>query len=248
MNKYQKEAKAQSLYKLYHVHSNPKTFEKEWVESATKELLFRGVDLNSEASVQMALEIEREQMLKFMPNSNGKVAYPSIWRRLIAALLDFIIVVIILFLDLQYIFVNWLEYTVYIHLLSSVFLIIVHAKCLADFGATPGKYLLNLKVVRNSSTSELPSFGQAVKRHLVLILPSVFELLKAIYFAINQEASVFFPIAMQSVGDVFSVGWTVLLLLTILLSAKGRGWHDKLAGTVVVYRSNEEEMVHNKSL
>ena len=81
------------------------------------------------------------------------------------------------------------------------------------WGATPGKALLGLRV---RLTARAPAALMAVGRAAFLYLPVIFY-------------------------GAFGLGVLLVLLVTIVLAADGRGLHDRLLGTLVVSLPTEEK-------
>lgn len=88
----------------------------------------------------------------------------------------------------------------------------------AEFGFTPGKFLIGLRVCSGDSP---PGWSRSILRTFVIILP-------------------FLPMLMGGViGDIsFIVGtiWLVVLLISIAVDPDMRGLHDRVAGTSVVFK------------
>lgn len=88
----------------------------------------------------------------------------------------------------------------------------------AEFGFSPGKYLLGMRVCSGDSR---PGWSRSIVRSFVVIAP-------------------FLPMVFGGViGDVsFLVGtvWLVVLMISIALDPGMRGLHDRAAGTSVVFK------------
>lgn len=89
----------------------------------------------------------------------------------------------------------------------------------AEFGFTPGKFLLGMRVCAAGST---PGWSRSIVRTFVVVAP-------------------FLPMVFGGViGDVsFIVGsiWLVVLVVSIAVDPGMRGLHDRIAGTSVVFRA-----------
>jgi uncharacterized RDD family membrane protein YckC len=88
-------------------------------------------------------------------------------------------------------------------------------------GRTPGQRVLGLDV--STATGARPATGQAVVRWLLVAAPfSLAAILAAASAALDGP-----------VLPVLTAVWYLLLLVTTVLSPTGRGLHDRIAGTAV---------------
>ena len=138
--------------------------------------------------------------------------YVGFWKRVLAALIDSLILVIVFVAIALAIYGRE-----YIHLANEgrtmVFDIIVQGvlPALAAIlfwrfrGATPGKMLLSAKIV-DAETLGTPSTGKLVGRYFAYILSSFF----------------------------------MLGFIWVAFDKRKQGWHDKLAGTVVIHDENDD--------
>jgi uncharacterized RDD family membrane protein YckC len=138
-----------------------------------------------------------------------EVTYGGFWRRVGAAIIDSLIVMAITVPLLLWIYGSeyfFNEEVVFISgpaefLISYVFPIVATVLFWKYRAATPGKMLLQLKIVRAGDFGPITT-GQAFGRYFAYI-PSTL---------------------------VFGLG-----LLWVAFDARKQGWHDKLAGTVVIH-------------
>lgn len=89
----------------------------------------------------------------------------------------------------------------------------------AEFGFTPGKFLLGMRVCSGGS---VPGWSRSIVRTFVVIAPFVPMLLGGV------------------IGDIsFLVGsaWLVVLMISIAIDPDMRGLHDRVAGTSVVFKA-----------
>lgn len=108
------------------------------------------------------------------------------------------------------------------------------------FRATPGQMVLGLFVIRRG-TGERLTRGGALLRWLALYAPFV------LLISYTQLIDIVFrsdllpdgdPLFVASLAYFLPVAWYVVLGLSVLLEGKrGRGLHDRLAGSVVVRRA-----------
>jgi uncharacterized RDD family membrane protein YckC len=108
------------------------------------------------------------------------------------------------------------------------------------FRATPGQMVLGLFVVRRG-TGERLGRGAALLRWLALYAPFV------LLISYTQLIDIIFrsnllpdgdPLLVASVAYFVPIAWYVVLGLSVLFEGRrGRGLHDRLAGSVVVRRS-----------
>lgn len=142
----------------------------------------------------------------------SKQEYAGFWVRVVAILIDLIIMTIVLYIPLSFIYGEeyWaggqLIYGFWDILLGYVVPVVATIWFWLRFFGTPGKMVLKLKIV-DSKTGNKLSVWQAIGR----------------YFA-------YIP-AMLPLG---------LGLIWVGMDKKKQGWHDKLAGTVVIKSSQGE--------
>lgn len=136
----------------------------------------------------------------------NELEYAGFWIRLGATLIDTVIVIIVLTVPLSFIYGEqyWFDGH-YIHgfwdvILGYVVPVVATIWFWLRFMGTPGKMVLNLKIVDAKSGNRL-SPGQAIGR----------------YFA--------YLVSMIPLGLGF---------IWIGIDSRKQGWHDKLAGTVVI--------------
>lgn len=148
-------------------------------------------------------------------NLPGEVRYAGFWRRVAATLIDTLLFTLLTLPPLYWIygaayfspeasmvmFAGWFDLFV-----NLVLPLIVVVLLWVRLGATPGKMLLNCRVVDQAS-GRLPGTGQALLR----------------YFAYLVSALPFM------LGFLW-VGW----------DRRKQGFHDKIAGTVVLHRPADE--------
>jgi uncharacterized RDD family membrane protein YckC len=93
----------------------------------------------------------------------------------------------------------------------------------ATRGQTIGKMVVGTQVV-DESGGRLPTWGQALVRWLVPAVPNLVGIL-----------------LLSSAFDAVSVVWSVVVYLPILNRPDRRGWHDRIAGTVVIDRAPAQD-------
>jgi uncharacterized RDD family membrane protein YckC len=111
------------------------------------------------------------------------------------------------------------------------------------FRASPGQMALGLFTVTPIQGVGLP-WQQALLRWLLLYAPAVFLTgFGSVAYTLAQVANNFGISGDESPSIVIylllglgPVAWYALLALTVARDRRGRGWHDKLAGSVVVRR------------
>jgi len=151
-----------------------------------------------------------------MTDTNQDVVYAGFWYRLLATIIDSIIIAIVTvplsfviigneaFTSTSFIsgpgdfLINWVAPSIYV----IVFWIYR--------GATPGKIVLNIRIV-DSRTGGPLSMGQSILRYLSYFISMIPLFLGYIWVAFDSRK---------------------------------QGWHDKIAGTVVIMQPRETEGVH----
>jgi uncharacterized RDD family membrane protein YckC len=111
------------------------------------------------------------------------------------------------------------------------------------FRASPGQMTLGLFTVAPSSGVALP-WQQALLRWLLLFGPAIFLTgfgsvaitLAQVSTNFDTNSDVLPAIAIYLLLGLGPVAWYALLAITVVRDRRGRGWHDKLAGSVVVRR------------
>ena len=96
------------------------------------------------------------------------------------------------------------------------------------WGRTLGKRLSHLRVIRFDD-GLMPDLGQAVARGSVLCASGL----------IGSVASAIVGVPLPMLGGI---ALSLLMPLSSLLDKNGRGWHDKIAGTVVVEASSLDQL------
>ncbi len=135
-----------------------------------------------------------------------QMGYIGFWKRVIATLIDSLIVAIITFplLTLIYGMAYWEKESTYSgpadFILSTLFPVVAVLLFWTKKQATPGKMAISAKIV-DAKTGGAPSTKQCIGRYFAYILSSL----------------------------VFGLGF-----LWVAFDPKKQAWHDKLAGTAVV--------------
>jgi len=87
----------------------------------------------------------------------------------------------------------------------------------ARSGSTPGKFLLDMRVV--NPLGEVPGWRSSIIRTIVLMWPILLA---------------YWPGIVGQVATTVSVPWMILLIVTIVRDPENQGLHDRAAGTLVV--------------
>ncbi len=141
-----------------------------------------------------------------LPAESGDIAYAGFWIRVVASIIDTILIIVITIPLLLGIYgVEYLESENIIEGFMDFFISwVLPAIAVIMFwvyrASTPGKMALKLKIV-DASTGGKPSTGQFIGRYFSYFISAI-------------------PLCM----GIFWVGF----------DKRKQGWHDKLAGTVVV--------------
>jgi uncharacterized RDD family membrane protein YckC len=161
--------------------------------------------------------------------------YNTFWRRLIAVVIDSLILWPIAFID-GYVedSANKVFFTIGELLLSAIYLtyfIFLHGK----YGQTAGKKIMNIKVV-DINESSLLGIRRALLRELPWLLSNIiiFTYLLIVVFLISHTE---LQQAKNNYNNLISgtaCAWVLIELITMLTNYKRRAIHDYLAKSVVV--------------
>jgi len=188
----------------------------------------------------------RLQLLGFDAPKEGAMAenvtqrepqYVGFWKRFLAFIIDSVIILLVILIAAlaiygrQYIELSGQGKTLIFDVLVQGVLPALAAILFWRYrGATPGKMLIGASIV-NAKTLGRPSTGQLIGRYFAYIV----SMLPGMVFAAAIVA------ASTVLGRVDLQVWlliTPLLMwgfLWIAFDKRRQGWHDKLAGTVVIY-------------
>ena len=163
--------------------------------------------------------------------------YVGFWKRFLAFIIDSVIILLVILIAAlaiygrQYIELSGQGKTLIFDVLVQGVLPALAAILFWRYrGATPGKMLIGARIV-NAKTLGRPSTGQLIGRYFAYIV----SMLPGMVFAAAIVA------ASTVLGRVDLQVWlliTPLLMwgfLWIAFDKRRQGWHDKLAGTVVIY-------------
>jgi len=139
---------------------------------------------------------------------NGEYRYVGFWKRVLGAIIDTIVLMIVMMPLIFLLLGGYAESTASVMSLEPLALIInyllpaaIYVFLWHKFGVTPSKKLFNAKII-DAETGGPISLGQSVTRYLGYLLGSL----------------------------VLCLG-----LIWVGFSKTKQGWHDKMAGTLVVY-------------
>ena len=179
--------------------------------------------------------------------------YAGFWKRLLAESLDLIIFISIaapIFLPLQF----WcLEYKIVFPLvLFIIFLQCIHLFLIVQYGGTPGKFILGLRIIDNKLNNL--SWGAAIKMNYFFLIGLIIQILR-FYTAIHNypypfepdtfwEANSLLTDARMNYGGIYAPLSEALIIPgvisfgVILFNQKKRALYDFIAGSYVVTRKS----------
>ena len=165
--------------------------------------------------------------------------YQTLWPRLIAGIIDGLLLspiewldtLIIVPLQSRFIVISWLIFSVSAYCAYSV---IMHTL----FGQTIGKMIMEVKVFDLNEISK-PSWAQAILRDSVPIFIGFIGLFFLCYHLLSSgfSSDLYEETFSGLLGSYFSVtvfAWFILEIITMLTNHKKRALHDWMASTVVI--------------
>ena len=189
--------------------------------------------------------------MNFLPiRSNGEKVYAGFWKRLWAALLDFIIIFLSCYIPLRFSLANR---TIFALAWIPQIAVCIYVYLNARFGGTPGKLAVGIKITKPDGTSI--GWVEAWKRSSVdLGLASILISLRVIavlnidpvqysttdYLDRMDLLKKYLP-GWSSIVDNISAAWTWSELIVLLLNKRKRALHDFIAGTVVIHKKFAEQ-------
>ena len=167
--------------------------------------------------------------------------YVGFWKRVFASIIDTLILVVVIGLiavavyGMQYVRLSSEGKTLMFDLLVQGLLPALAVIVFWRYrGATPGKMLISAKIV-DAETFGTPSTGKLIGRYfayLVSMLPSIVVSVAIIAMATllgREDLKLWLAITPLLMWGFF---W-------IAFDKRKQGWHDKLAGTVVIYDESD---------
>lgn len=166
---------------------------------------------------------------------NSDLKYHTGFKRLVAALIDGVVLNIICFTAIwlveytqnQILLILFIVIYAFIPIIYSVFLHVL-------YGQTLGKMATNVKIIDISELKDI-SINQAILRDLFYIIITIASLIY-IFFKNNYPAFNAKNIIdeFENYGATITLFWVGLELLSMLTNNKRRAVHDFIANTVVV--------------
>ncbi|MEW6776096.1 MAG: RDD family protein [Bdellovibrionota bacterium] len=166
------------------------------------------------------------------------VRYAGFWIRLFALFVDCLIAVVIaIFVAMSFDMPDAEDRGRGWNLLSQAFFTLLSSGMIAKWGGTPGKLLLGLRIVRHDSL-KFVSFGVALWRESLFWITSVVAELADVAVDAAKGGPLSETVFLLLVGMVLVLGvfaWFIALAVSVGTHPQKRGWHDRIAGTVVVH-------------
>jgi uncharacterized RDD family membrane protein YckC len=163
-------------------------------------------------ALRLSLNTRREAVMAEMAQATKQVIYVGFWKRLLAMLIDSVILAVVIllialpFYGPEYFQLSKQGKTMGFDLLVQIVMPALAAILFWRFrGATPGKMLFSAKIV-DANTFGPPSTGKLVGRYFAYLV--------------------------SMIGLMLGFLW-------IAFDPRKQGWHDKLAGTVVIQEEEE---------
>ena len=112
----------------------------------------------------------------------------------------------------------------------SVYSVLMHAR----YGQTLGKMVTKVKVLNDAET-EVPGMKRAILRDSVYIAMTLFSVIWFLRLLFKDGfTSAYNNSSVNLYFGIFSMGWLLLELVTMLMNSRRRAFHDYIGGTVVV--------------
>ncbi len=177
--------------------------------------------------------------------------YAGFWRRFGAFWLDFLITAPITF-GIAYINNLGRLNTLHTIIPSYAFFFIYHIYFVKLWGATPGKIIVKIKIVRNDGIRV--DWKEAILRHIIQLVLGIFAAIALTIPIINMTDAEFasmsfierFQQIVQSAPSWYKIVhwanqiWIWSEFLVLLLNKRKRALHDFVAGTVVIKKKYEK--------
>ncbi|MES2133561.1 MAG: RDD family protein [Bacteroidota bacterium] len=154
--------------------------------------------------------------------------------RVLASVIDSAIIAAFHFISSYFIYIGSDWFTIIQDIFMTAYYIYFHAK----FGQTPGKMILSIKVVDYKSGSAL-SLKQAVLRYSIWMGIILLEYVLRFTFGYDEYEG-----WITALPGLFAL----IVLLSIFSDDKGRGIHDKIAGTITKDVHSRKSTVDSASL
>lgn len=112
----------------------------------------------------------------------------------------------------------------------SVYSVLMHA----HYGQTLGKMVTKVKVL-NEAETDVPGMKRAILRDSIYIAMTLFSVVWFLRLLFTEGfTSAYDESSVNLYFGIFSLGWLLLELVTMLMNSRRRAFHDLIAGTVVV--------------
>lgn len=179
--------------------------------------------------------------------------YAGFMQRFCANLIDGIILSIVSFLVL---FFRDINVTLFITLTIFSFFISIfyNVYFLKNYGATYGKSLMDIKVVKLNG--EKIDWKESILRNIVEIIVSMFQTIIILICVFSISSKEFMTVVNEGGNFTKSINldlnlyfeylllfWCLSELIFILFNKQRRAIHDYIAGTVVIYKHYEDEFI-----
>ena len=116
------------------------------------------------------------------------------------------------------------------YLSYGVYSVLMHAK----YGQTLGKMVTKVKVL-NEAETEVPGMKRAILRDSFYIATTLFSVIWFLRLLFTDGfTSAYYESSVNFYFGIFSIGWLLLELITMLMNSRRRAFHDFIGGTVVV--------------
>ncbi|AYB29324.1 RDD family protein [Chryseolinea soli] len=186
-----------------------------------------------------------------------KEIYGGFWIRLGSFALDFLVIIPVASLSLYFLSVSKILYYAFV-LPNLAFVLFFHVYCVKQWGGSPGKLALGLKIVKENG--EDVGWDEAVTRHVVMLaltlitavvtIISIYQVPNDVYYASNlmkrsQAISGVYP-KFSFFLSVCTNIWMYSEFLVLLTNRKRKAIHDYMAGTVVI-RAKYQRLVKDSA-
>lgn len=163
--------------------------------------------------------------------------YAALWRRLIAAKIDLVLLFVVAALITLPVGGGEFHH-IYLFVITAVVEFLFYVYLVKRYGATPGKQLMRIRIVKVND--EAVSYREAFLRYLPELM---FKICGALYILMHVldivgsssdlDGGGFAAISYKPL-EIAYVIWFLVDCVTILINQKKRAIHDFIAGTVVV--------------
>ncbi|MEW6776097.1 MAG: RDD family protein [Bdellovibrionota bacterium] len=180
-------------------------------------------------------------------NEQAPIRYAGFWMRVAANLLDAIFVAaasVIISLLIEFLLVSFGIVTIdsetglFLRALFYPVALIGLGLMVAKYGGSPGKLALELRIVRYGGQQRIP-FGKALLRQFLLSITFCGDSLTRVD-EIAPKMSATNASLMEAAVGLICLGLIVSMIAAISSVSSDyehRGWHDRLVGSAVVYKS-----------